>query len=100
MQYRMMSFLEALTTELPQVEQEIWSKLLKDIQIVNIILDYLKNIVQNLLTITIFLQGVLWKKYSETLNKILEKYLRHCSFLVKLQVLKMNSFTCPFQGFC
>ena len=34
------------------------------------------------------------------LSKILKKYLRKSSFLVKLQVLKMKSFTRIFQGFC
>ena len=33
------------------------------------------------------------------LNKILEKFPRKSSFLIKLQVLKMNSFTSIFQGF-
>ena len=32
-------------------------------------------------------------------NKIFEKYLNESSFLVKLQVLKMNSFSRFFQGF-
>ena len=34
------------------------------------------------------------------LNKIFEKYLRKSSFLVKLHILKMNSFTLILQGFC
>ena len=34
------------------------------------------------------------------LNKTLQKYLGKSSFLVKLQVLKINSFTCMFQSFC
>ena len=33
------------------------------------------------------------------LNKILEKYLRKSSFLVKLHILKMNSFKCVFEVF-
>ena len=34
------------------------------------------------------------------LNKIVEKYLRKSSFLAKLQILKINSFTRVFQDFC
>ena len=40
------------------------------------------------------------RSYLKLLNKILRKYLNKSSFLVKLQVLKMNSFTRIFQGFC
>ena len=39
------------------------------------------------------------KSLLKPLNKILEKYLRKSSFLVKLNVLKMNSFTCVFKVF-
>ena len=46
------------------------------VHVVNIILDYLEETVHNLFTITTNIQGVVRKKSSETLNKILEKYLR------------------------
>ena len=68
--------------------------------IVNIILDYLKNTMHNLFTNAANKEGVLSKKSSETLSNVLEKCLRKSSFLVKLHVLKMNSLTCVFQGFC
>ena len=49
--------------------------------IVNMILDYLKKTMHNLLSITANIQGdVLWKKSSETLNKILGKYPRKIPF--------------------
>ena len=52
-----------------------------------------------LFTIATNIQGtVLCERSSlKLLNKILEKYLRKSSFLVKLQVLKMNSFTRIFK---
>ena len=57
--------------------------------------------VNNLLTNTINILGdVLWQKFSDTLNKILENKLRKSSSLVKLHILKMNSFTPDFQSFC
>ena len=76
--------------------------------IVKIIFNYLKRTVHNLFTITTN-QEYLLQIYKEVfcersllklLNKILEKYLRNSSFLVKLKVLKMHSFTRIFQGFC
>ena len=55
----------------------------------------------NPLTITRNIQGggVLWKETSETFKQNPTK-ISKSPFLVKLQVLKMNSFTCIFQGFC
>ena len=41
--------------------------------IANIILGYLKKTLYNLFTITTDMERVLWKKPSETLNKILKK---------------------------
>ena len=63
-------------------------------------MDYLKNTVNNLL-LQIY-EEVLCKRSLLKLlnNKIFEKYLSESSFLVKLQVLKMNSFTRVSQGFC
>ena len=60
--------------------------------------------VRNLFTITTNIH-VYKEMFSEgrplkLLNKTQEKYLRKSSFLVKLQVLKMNSFTPIFQDFC
>ena len=62
-------------------------------------MDYLKNTVNNLL-LQIY-EEVLCKRSLLKLlnNKIFEKYLSESSFLVKLQVLKMNSFTRVSQGF-
>ena len=66
----------------------------------NIILDYLEKTVYNVFTITTDIQGgVLLTKSSKIFKKILEKYIGKSSFLVKLQVLKMNLFTHTFQGF-
>ena len=39
------------------------------------------------------------RNHIKHLNKILEKYLRKSFFLVKLGVLRMNSFTSVFQDF-
>ena len=58
---------------------------------VNIILGYLKKTVYNLFTITTGMERAVWKKPSETLNKILKKYLRKSSILVKLQAQKKES---------
>ena len=63
---------------------------LKLLIIVNTILDYLKKTVHNLFTIT-NIQGVLWKKFSETFNQNLWKILKK-----KLQVIKMSSYTRVF----
>ena len=59
--------------------------------ILNIVLGFLKKTVYNLLTITTAMERALWKKPSETLNKILKKYLRKSSILVKLQAQKKES---------
>ena len=49
------------------------------------ILHYLKKTVHNLFAIATNTQeGVLWKKPSETLNKVLEKYLRKISVFNKI----------------
>ena len=40
------------------------------------------------------------KKVRSTLNTIIEKFLRKSLLLLKLQILKMNSFTHIFQEFC
>ena len=59
--------------------------------ILNIVLGFLKKTVYNLLTITTAMERALWKKPSETLNKILKKYLRKSSILVKLHAEKKKS---------
>ena len=59
--------------------------------IVSMILGYLKKTVYNLFTITTGMEHALSKKPSETLNKILKKYLRKSSILVKLQAQKKES---------
>ena len=59
--------------------------------ILNIVLGYLKKTVYNLFTITTGMEHALSKKPSETLNKILKKYLRKSSILVKLQAQKKES---------
>ena len=59
--------------------------------ILNIVLGFLKKTVYNLLTITTAMERALWKKPSETLNKILKKYLRKSSILVKLHAEKKES---------
>ena len=59
--------------------------------IVSIILGHLKKTVYNLFTITTGMERAVWKKPSETLNKILKKYLRKSSILVKLQAQKKES---------
>ena len=56
--------------------------------IFNIILGFLKKTVHNLFTITANTQGVLQKKPSETLKKILEKYVRKSSFFSKMAASK------------
>ena len=72
------------------------------IYLLNIILDYLKKTVRNLFTITTNTVKEVFRerKPLKLLNKIIDKYLRKSSFLVKLQVLKMNSFIRIFKGFC
>ena len=59
--------------------------------VLNIVLGYLKKTVYNLFTITTGMERALSKKPSETLNKILKKYLRKSSILVKLQAQKKES---------
>ena len=59
--------------------------------ILNIVLGYLKKTVYNLFAITTGMERALWKEPSETLNKILKKYLRKSSILVKLQAQKRES---------
>ena len=63
---------------------------LKALIIVNMILDYLKKTVNNLFTIT-NIQGVLWKKSSETSKQNLWKILKK-----KSQALKLNCYTRVF----
>ena len=64
------------------------------------ILDYLKKTVHNLSTITTNIRGgALQKKSLKTFKQNPWKYLNKSSFLVKLQLLKMNSYTRIFQGF-
>ena len=50
---------------------------------VNIILDDDEKTLHNIFTIFANIQGVLWNKSSETLNKIFEKYLWKSSLLSK-----------------
>ena len=59
--------------------------------ILNIVLGYLKKTVCNLFTITTAMERALWKNPSETLNKILKKYLRKSSILVKLHTEEKES---------
>ena len=71
--------------------------------IVNIILEYPKKTVHNLLLLQIYKEVICEKSPLNLLNKILEKYMRKSWFLVKFlkieKVLKINSFTSIFQGF-
>ena len=53
-----------------------------------------------LLLLEIYKEVVCKRSPLKPLSKILEKQLRKSSTLVKLQVLKMNSLTRIFQGFC
>ena len=76
-------------------------KILTIDHIVNIILNILKRPCTTFLLLLQIYEEVFCKRsLLKLLNKILEKYLNERSFLVRLQVLKMNLFTRVFQGVC